>query len=253
MCNFYYGHFVGKANFFKLKNLEKEIGTIEAIKLAEEMADGFKYSKRPILRKAGNDFEIVSAHWEFIPPWIKDETALKEARKQGIPWLNARSETLLESKMFRDAALKRRCLVPATNFFEWRGYKPDGAKKEIKYPYAIGVNYDDYFYMAGIWQPWTDKSTGEMIDCFAIVTAAANELMTEVHNSKKRQPTILTEELAYRWIMEDLTEPEIKEIACYQLPSDQMNAHTIPKEFKLLEDPVQEFEYTDLPPLDIAS
>lgn len=252
MCNFY-GHKVSRVQFIQLKQIEKQLGTIAALSEAELLKDGFRYSNSIIIRKSGpDDVEVVSAHWEFIPPWIKDDAALKEARKQGIPWLNARSETLLESKMFGAAALKRRCLVLATHFYEWRGYKPEGAKKENKYPYCISTN-EDYFYMAGIWQPWTDKTTGEVIDTFAIITTAANELMAEVHNSKKRQPAILTEDLAYEWIMDDLTPERIKAIASYQLPSEFMNAHTIAKDFKLLEDPTAEYEYEDLPTLDIAS
>lgn len=117
MCNFF-GTIVSKDTFIKLKQIERELGTVAAIKELERMKDGFKYSNSVIIRKAGdNDIEIVSAHWEFIPPWIKGSTELATARKQGIPWLNARSETVLESKMFGSAALKRRCLVLASYFF----------------------------------------------------------------------------------------------------------------------------------------
>ncbi|GAB2841415.1 hypothetical protein GCM10027043_51110 [Ferruginibacter profundus] len=90
------------------------------------------------------------------------------------------------------------------------------------------------------------------MDTFAIVTTKANELMAAVHNTKKRMPTILPEELAYEWIMDDLTEDRIKELAAYQLPSEQLAAYSIAKEFKILEDPTVEYEYEDLPALDIA-
>lgn len=226
---------------------------MEALRELEIMKDGFRYSNSLIIRKAGDtNIEAVSAHWEFIPPWIKDMEALKVARKQGIPWLNATAEKLLESKMFRSAALKRRCLVLCSHFFEWRHYRPEDAKKDISYPYTIGLNDADYFYMAGIWQPWTDKSTGETMDTFAIVTTKANELMEQVHNTKKRMPTILTEDLAWEWIMEDLTEDRIKRIASFQLPSEYMYAHPIRKDFKLIEEPCEEENYPELPFLDIA-
>lgn len=155
--------------------------------------------------------------------------------------------------MFRNAALKRRCLVLATHFYEWRHFKPEGSAKEKAYPYAIELPESPYFYMAGIWQPWTDKETGETIDTFAIVTTKANELMAQVHNKKERMPTILTEDLAYEWIMEDLSEERIQEIASYQLPSDYMAAYTISKEFKALENPLEPFEYEELPGLDVAT
>lgn len=253
MCNFM-GVKVSLVEFIRLKHIERELGTLAAMAELEILKSGFAYSNSLIIRKsAENEIDLVSAHWEFIPPWIADEAALKEARKKGIPWLNARGETLLESKMFRSAALKRRCLVLASHFFEWRHHKPDGAKKEIAYPYIIEHVSDDYFFMAGIWQPWTDKETGETIDTFAIVTTEANELMSTIHNTKKRMPTILPEDLAWEWIMEDISEDQLKEIACYQLPSEMLHAHTIAKNFKEPGiDPTLEVEYDELPDLDLA-
>ncbi len=252
MCNFY-GHKVSRIELIRLKQIEKELGTIAALNELQVLRSGFEYGNAPILRKsAPNDFEIISAHWEFIPSWITSLEQLQAARKQGIPWLNARSETLLSSKMFRGAALNRRCLVLASHFYEWRHYKPEGAKKEIKYPYAVEVAEADYFYMAGIYNTYQNEDTGIVLNSFAIVTTAANELMQVVHNHKNRMPTILPEDLAWKWIMEDLKEPEIKEIATYQLPSEEMTAYTIRKDFKTALDPLEHFEYEDLPPLDIA-
>ncbi len=252
MCNFY-GCTVKRGDFIRLKQIEKDLGTLAALDAFRELYNGFNYGNAVIVRKAdnNNDIDVSLAHWEFIPPWIKDEAALKEARKK-IPWLNAKSETLLESKMWRPAALKRRCLVLATHFYEWRHYKPDGATKEQAYPYFIRTT-SDYFYMAGIWNPWVNKDTGETIDTFAIVTTAANDLMEVIHNKKKRQPTILPEDLAYRWIMEDLSEEEIQRIATYQFPTDEMDAYTIAKDFKTVGNPSKPFTYKELPVLDVPS
>lgn len=245
---------VSKIQFITLKQIEKELGTLAALSELELMKSGFTYSNSLIVRKAAdnNDIEIVSAHWEFIPYWVKSMEEVKAARKQGIPWLNARSETLLVSKMFGKAAKERRCLVLSTHFFEWRHYQPDGEKKPIAYPYTIGLNDADYFYMAGVWQPWTDKTTGETIDTFAIVTTQANELMEAVHNTKKRMPTILPENLAWEWIMDDLSEEHIQQLASYQIPSEYMYAYPIRKDFKIAEEPCEEFEYPELPVLDIS-
>lgn len=237
----------------RLLQIEKEMGTVAALQELTVLRSGFEYGNAPVLRKSGpDDFEVVSMHWEFIPAWINSVEQLEAARKQGIPWLNARSETMLSSKMFRDAALHRRCLVLASHFYEWRAYKPEGAKKEMKYPYAIEVPEADYFYMAGIYNTYVNNETGVVLNSFAIVTTAANELMAEVHNSKKRMPTILPDELAWRWMMEDLTEAEIQTIASYQFPSEHMNAYTIAKDFKTAANPLAPFEYEDLPPIDIA-
>jgi putative SOS response-associated peptidase YedK len=245
------GTIVSKVQIIKLRQIEKELGTLAAMEHLQILKDGFRYSDSIIITKKNeNDIEASAMHWEFIPPWIKNHTELVAARKQGIPWLNATSEKLLESNMFKPAALKRRCLVLATHFYEWRHYKPERAKKEISYPYVIRTT-QDYFYMAGIWQPWTDKETGEVINTFAIVTTNANDLMKEIHNTKKRMPTILTEDLAYEWIMEDVSEERIKEISSYQLPYEFMEAHSIAKDFKMAEDPTEEFLYEELPVLDV--
>lgn len=131
MCNFM-GVKVSLVEFIRLKQIERDLGTVAAMAELEILKSGFAYSNSLIIRKSGeNEIDLVSAHWEFIPPWIADEAALKEARKKGIPWLNARSETLLESKMFRSAALKRRCLVLASHFLNGAIINLMGLKKKM--------------------------------------------------------------------------------------------------------------------------
>lgn len=252
MCNFY-GHKINKADYIKLKQIEKETGTIAALNECKVLVSGFDYGNAPIiLAKGKDDIEIMPAHWEFIPEWITKMEQLEAARKQGIPWLNARAETLLSGRMFRDAALHQRCLVPASHFFEWRHYKPEGSKKEIAYPYLIEVNDAVFFYMAGIYNQYINPVTGKILTSFAIITTAANDLMELIHNKKKRQPAILTEDLAFEWIFGNLPENRIKEIAAYQLPSEYMWAYTIRKDFKTAPNPLEPFEYEDLPEIDIA-
>jgi putative SOS response-associated peptidase YedK len=103
--------------------------------------------------------------------------------------------------------------------------------------------------MAGIWQPWTDQETGEMIETFAIVTTAANALMSEVHNKKQRMPLMLDEDHAEAWIREDLREDEIRGLVTWQYPSAGMHAQTIRKDFREAMDPTEPFNYPELPPL----
>jgi putative SOS response-associated peptidase YedK len=248
MCNFM-GFRVTKTEFIKLKQVERELGTLAALEI---LKDGFLYGDSKVLKKNGNEFDVVDMHWEFIPPWIKNKDELITARKQGIPWLNATSEKLLESKMFKPAVLKRRCIVLANHFFEWRHYQPQGEKKPIAYPYVIEPCEGDYMFMAGIYSPWFDHEKDEWIDTFAIITTKANELMSEIHNKKMRQPTILTEDLAWEWLMEDLGEQRIKEIASFQMPSDHFIAHTIRKDFKSSDNPLEPFDFEELPPIDVA-
>ena len=250
MCN-YMGFKVTKEQNIRLKKLEKDYGADIAYKVLQ---NGFEYGNWGIVKSnaAKNDIEIVNAHWEFIPPWIQNTTALKAARKQGIPWLNASAEKLLESKMFRDAALNRRCLIPVSWFFEWRHQIINGAKKATTFPYIISLPKQEYFFIAGIYQPWLDKETGEVINTFAVVTTKANLFMEKIHNVKKRMPTILSEELAYEWLMENIAEERIATIAASQISSAEMDAYTIKKEFRILENPTEHFVYENLPALNFG-
>ena len=94
-----------------------------------------------------------------------------------------------------------------------------------------------------------DKETGETVETFALVTTKANDLMEQIHNSKKRMPVILTEQLAAEWISDELTEQRITELAIFQFPASAMEAHTIQKDFRNALEPAEEFMYEDLPEL----
>ena len=212
---------------------------------------GFEYARWPVLHRneETGKTELVSFHWEFIPGWITDEQALIAARKKGVPWLNARSETLLSSKMFGPAARKRRCLIPVTHFFEWRHVQPPGASKPVAYPYLIGMKDQAVFYLAGIWQNWTDRSTGEVIPTFAVVTTTANSLMAEIHNTKKRQPTILDNNMALQWLDASLSDHHIEEISRFSIEPGKLRAHLVGKDFRRSANPTEGYLYPELTPL----
>jgi putative SOS response-associated peptidase YedK len=247
MC-YYNGVKVTKNELIKLLKLEKEIG--EFINSEIALRSGYEYQDWPILKPVdgGKDFELTMAHWELIAPWHKTMEEVIAARKKANT-LNATGENLFERNSYKDAALKRRCLILSSGFYEWRHYKPEGSKKDITYPYYVSLQDKPYFFIAGIYQPWTDKSTGETMDTFSLVTTEGNSLMKNVHNKKGRMPTILPEELAHEWIQDGLSKERITQLATYQLPSEQMQAHTIYKDFKAYEDPTAEFAYAELPPL----
>ena len=105
--------------------------------------------------------------------------------------------------------------------------------------------------MAGIWNPWIDAETGETVDTCSIVTTEANLVMEQIHNSKKRMPTMLTDDLAWEWIFEKLPEQRISEIAKWQIPWQNLSYYTLAKDFLSSVDPTKEFVYPELPPLDI--
>lgn len=212
------------------------------------LQSGFSYTNWPIIKGNAVDFTIEKGHWELIAPWVKS-TKEAEAGREKFNTLNATSERLLESKLFKPAALHYRCIVLSTGFFEWRHYKPIGAKKDIAYPYYISLKNQPLFFMAGIYQPWTDKETGETMDTFSIVTTKANDLMEQIHNKKKRMPTILNEAQAAEWLSPNLSESKILELASNTYDPLGMTAYTIDKNFRTSSDPMSQFEYEELPDL----
>jgi len=266
MC-FYNGQKVTHAEFIRLKQLEKKVANFDF--LIHQLQIGFDYGLNAVLKPNDekNDFDIVQMEWGFIPSYLRtreDVNKMRHGYKDAsgkfhppITTLNAVCEELLKpGKIYKEAAVKRRCLVLSTGFYEWRHIFPLNKKTGLplktanKIPYFITVKDRGYFFMAGIWQSWTDRSTGEYVETFAIVTTTANKLMEQVHNSKMRMPTILNEDLAYEWMFGDLDEKRILEIAATQYPTQEMQACTIAKDFREIIDPAKEFEYEDLPALE---
>jgi putative SOS response-associated peptidase YedK len=258
---FYNGIQISRAEHIRLMELDKAIKDYH-LSLNRPMQSGFDFSDWPVIKPVdgGRDMEPVMMHWELIPHYFRNWAEVERFRKGGLNpktgkkdppknTLNAIGEEMLHKPTYRSAALKRRCLVLSSGFYEWRHYTPPGAKKDIAYPYHITVKGREYFYMAGIWQPWTDQETGETIEGFSIVTTKANALMEQVHNKKKRMPLILTDELAREWIRDGLTEEWINEIVTTDFPSSKIEAITIEKSFRTSGDPTHPYQYEELPAL----
>lgn len=148
--------------------------------------NGFTYPKTPIISNEKPD-EIELYNWGLIPHWSKDENIRKYT-------LNARSETIKEKPSFR-TSVNNRCLVLADTFFEWQWLDPKGKQKQ---KYEIFLPEKDSFAFAGLWSKWTNKETGEIRHTFTIQTCAANPMMAEIHNSKKRMPLIIANE--FEWL-----------------------------------------------------
>lgn len=271
MC-YYNGQKVTHAEFIRLKSIEKLVAAYGF--LNRDLHDGFAYSNIAVLQPVAGktDFDIVQMEWGFVPDsWmgrpLDTRAKVEEWRRgyknpsgvwvNGITTLNAIGEEMLQkNKIYRDSALNRRCLVISTGFYEWRHYFPENKRKPgtfvktaIKIPHYITVKNQPYFFMAGIYKPWTDKETGETINTVTICTTAAPEghLMAKVHNSKMRMPVILNEDLAYEWIFSPMGEDRITEVGTTVFPSDQMTGYTIAKDFKEALEPAKAFVYEELP------
>jgi len=150
--------------------------------------NGFSFPRTPIITN-GDTSIIQHFQWGLIPFWAKDETIKKYT-------LNAKIETLHEKPSFR-GAVKNRCLIIADGFYEWQWLDTKGRNKQR---YLIKLNNDELFAFAGIWSEWINKEKGEIINSYSIITTQANELMSKIHNTKKRMPVILSKNNEKDWL-----------------------------------------------------
>lgn len=134
----------------------------------------------PIIRQTPDGRRVTDLlRWGLIPNWSKDLTI-------GSKLNNARGETVAEKPSFRNAYRKRRCIVPASGYYEWQ--EVPGEKKQ---PWYIHLKSDEPMAMGGLWESWTDPASGEIIRTFCIVTVGPNDVMSPIHD---RMPVILKRE-----------------------------------------------------------
>jgi putative SOS response-associated peptidase YedK len=167
-------------------------------------------SLQPVVRLSSEtgERELTIMRWGLIPFFAKDA-------KIAYSTINARAETVVTSPVFREPMKRRRCLVPADFFLEWK--KLDAKSKQ---PYAIALQDDSLFAFAGLWDTWKDKATGQAIDTYTVITTDPNELMEPVHN---RMPVILQRQDYQRWLAP--AEPSQLPIDLLKpFPAEQMKA-----------------------------
>mgnify|MGYP001481844441 FL=1 len=148
--------------------------------------------------------------WGLVPSWAND-------LKIGNRMINARSETLAEKPSFRTAFKRRRCLIPADGFYEW---KREGKAKK---PMLITANPGGLFAFAGLWETWKQPDDSWLLTC-AIITTSANEFMKSIHD---RMPVILPRESEASWL--DPEEQDTAMLSELLLPydSDRMEAYEV--------------------------
>lgn len=178
----------------------------------------FGFMKWPVITNKKTN-EIQEFNWGLIPSWVKSK---EEAQKIRTYTFNAQSETAFEKPSFKTSIKSKRCIIPSTGFFEWQTVNLK------KYPYFISLINQEIFSMAGLWEEWTDKQTGEILNTFSILTTVANPLMEKIHNIKKRMPVILLPEYENYWLEDDISKERIVSI-CKPINDDLMHAYTISK------------------------
>jgi len=137
----------------------------------------------PIVRLVDGQRQFTLVRWGLIPPWVKDP-------RQFSLLINARGESVNEKPAFRNAMRRRRCLLPADGFYEW---KDEGGRKR---PFCVRPKDGEPIAFAGLWETWMGPN-GEELETAAIVTTAANRELTALHD---RMPVVVTPDAFDLWL-----------------------------------------------------
>jgi putative SOS response-associated peptidase YedK len=197
--------------------VQKGPGTL-AKKLHAEPLAGLpaRYNVAPtqdvmIVRADGAERRVAMVRWGLVPSWTADPSA-------GIAPINARSETADKKPTFREALRKRRCVVPAEGFYEW---KRDG---ERRHPYFVRRRDREPLYMAGLWESWKSNDDAREFESTAILTTSANDLLKELH---ERMPVILQLAGIEIWLDESITNPTAFMPLYVPYPADELVAEPV--------------------------
>ncbi len=162
----------------------------------------------PVVRIDNGRRSFALVRWGLIPAWVKDP--------RGFSLLvNARAESVLDKPAFRNAMRRRRCLVPADGFYEW---KREGARKRPFYAAAKGP-----VAFAGVWEPWIGPN-GEEVETACIITTPANRTLRGLHD---RMPAVIPPEAFDLWL--DCTNVDAVTASALLVPApdDTFAAHEV--------------------------
>src|SRR6185369_1472675 len=148
-------------------------------------------------------------HWGLIPYWAKD-------RAIGYKLSNARSDTISIKPSFREAFRSRRCLIPASGYYEWKSI---AGKKQ---PYLFRMRTDEPFAMAGIWERW--EGPQGTVYSFAVITTEPNELAATVHD---RMPVIIPRSRFEEWLDPERNDPADIQPMLASYPAAEMTTHPV--------------------------
>lgn len=173
--------------------------------------------------------EVDIFEFGLIPHWAND-------KKMQYSTMNARDDKLMESNLWRPCFQKKRCIIPASGFYEHHTLDkdiqlPGGKNPTNKVPYYFKLKSSDIFGFAGLYDQWEDTESGQTIGTFSIITTDPNPLVRKIHNQKDRMPTILRKEDYDFWLDQSVNPKDYFDQNIFApYPEDDMEAWQITKE-----------------------
>jgi putative SOS response-associated peptidase YedK len=207
-----------------VKQVDSNSAIVKALKPL--LTEGFKfdtdvYPKGQIALIADDKIDALQdAYWSLVPNWSPMFIAPKYAT------FNAKKENLLSSKTWQPLIGKKHCVIVCTGFYEWHWDNP--TKKIGSHRYYLKQANSEITFMAGLWESWTNITTGEILKSCTMITNPANEMMSEIHNVNKRMPAFLTAENYKHWIDSELSLNDRMQLI-EPVPNDFLNAVEVAK------------------------
>ncbi len=195
----------------RTKDVEK---LVPGLKVEGELPPRYNIAPSQEIAAVLNDEknELSMLRWGLVPSWAKDAATVN-------PIINARSETVAQKPSFRTPFKKRRCLIIADGYYEWR--KAKGIKQKI--PYFIKLKSSQPFAFAGLWDSWRSPGGYELLSA-AILTTEPNDYLSAIHN---RMPVILTPDESLIWLGNSPSEQSLHSGLLKAYPQDSMEAYEV--------------------------
>lgn len=187
-----------------------ELDIVSEINQREDQFNIAPTQRALVVAQGEHAYEAKALRWGLIPGWAKDA-------KIGAHTINARAETVATKPAFRNAFKKRRCLVPASGYFEWR--VEEGGKQ----PYFIHDPAGHLLMFAGLWEAWRPSEAEDWVRTFTIVTGDPGKVSGDIHD---RQPMILPPDLWEVW-MDGTAEDAVGVLLT--TPEAELVYHPVPK------------------------
>lgn len=172
---------------FALKNPQALKAAFDLAELPDNLTPRYNISpgtEIPTIRYSPEGKRVMHLlRWGLVPHWAKDPGI-------GAKLCNARGETVAEKPSFREAFKRRRCLVPADGFYEW---KTEGREKQ---PYFFSLKTAEPFVLGGVWESWRAPN-GDVLRTCCLITTGPNEIMLPVHD---RMPVIISPDDYATWL-----------------------------------------------------